>query len=80
MANTTGTSTSALERTLLTMTLKADPSECLERDRPRPECDGRLRAKSTVSMTESIRCSAIIGFRDCEATQKEEATYQLWDE
>jgi len=59
VAKTTGTSTSARVRTLLTMRVKAVPSECLDRERPRPECDGRLRTKSTVSMTESIRCSTM---------------------
>jgi hypothetical protein len=53
----TGTSTSARVRTLLTKTVKADPSECLEVVRPRPECEGRPNAKSTVSTTESIRYS-----------------------
>ncbi len=53
----TGTSTSARVTTLLTMVVKAEPSERLERARPRAECEGRPKAKSTVSTTESMRYS-----------------------
>ena len=42
------------------MPVNGVPSECLERDRPRPECEGRPSAKSTVSTTESMRCSVKI--------------------
>lgn len=51
------------------MMVKADPSGCLESVRPRPECEGRPRAKSTVSTTESMRYS-VAEFRESDANAK----------